>query len=431
MSPIGFLFLKLPPPPCAVLLVYWYILCILYTSWYHPVTQKDPRPLEPTLRDLQTLCSFSRQGGEGAREGRVLGNPAWAKRGEQRNGHTKKRDREFRNTSQLSQDGALRQTAVWWFSLRLWHAIFGSELAIVEAVSLSAELGRMTVCRLGWLLHWHTFFHCWMQLSAGIHRGKRRQIEPFRCQQSCPGSYVVPLCAQYGTWSSRQKWVGWTSSLNFLFSSWSLPFPKVRRSLVPSWPPRLWLAFGRSEPWPVSVADRLGLRTPASEMNIWDLSNRRRLCSISETLRIAWTSGANVFAERCSLRLGPGAQTCNLGACSGVWLYCRHSQFPQPFLAGKLLATLWDFLLVFFGMQAIAGNPETPALIRFNMRWLCTWHSQEPATESMSQEILTALRPGKPFSWMSCCFSPSSWERWPDLLWTTMRPGLFASSFIC
>ena len=33
--------------------------------------------LEPTLRDLQTLCSFShRQGGEGAREGRVLGNPA-------------------------------------------------------------------------------------------------------------------------------------------------------------------------------------------------------------------------------------------------------------------------------------------------------------------------------------------------------------------
>lgn len=26
------------------------------------------------------------------------------------------------------------------------------------------------------------------------------------------------------------------------------------------------------------------------------------------------------------------------------------------------------FLLVFFGMQAIAGNPETPALIRFNMR---------------------------------------------------------------
>ena len=34
-SPIGFLFLKLPPPPCAVLLVlyivYVYILCIIYS----------------------------------------------------------------------------------------------------------------------------------------------------------------------------------------------------------------------------------------------------------------------------------------------------------------------------------------------------------------------------------------------------------------
>ena len=27
-SPIGFLFLKLPPPPCAVLLVYIYIMCV-------------------------------------------------------------------------------------------------------------------------------------------------------------------------------------------------------------------------------------------------------------------------------------------------------------------------------------------------------------------------------------------------------------------